>query len=342
MTFAGIAVHNNDTLTISKAFVSLSLFALLSQPMTKVIFALPSFAGAIASFGRIQEYLTLPERADQRIVDDRSKPNVGSCNEEELEKPHSFSGSEDINVRLGSESMASLQGRFLAAEDKPPIIDIKKWEVQRGSFSLLLGPVGCGKSTLLKGLLGELPSFDGTIHTQTTRIAYCAQNVWLPNCTVKEAVIGVSDYNSVWYERVLETCALQQDIQSWPNGSDTLIGSKGISISGGQKQRIVSSQSPLSPVHDLMKPQSIARAIYSRNEFVVLDDVFSALDATTENEVFHNLLGPKGLFRENGITAVLASSSRMYSLSDTGPGALLTCMTSSSREKCRPNHHDGQ
>lgn len=58
----------------------------------------------------------------------------------------------------------------------------------------------------------------------------------------------------------------------------------------------------------LIYPQAIARAAYSKHEFLVLDDVFSGLDATTENAVFHNLLGPHGLLRKAKMTVVLASS----------------------------------
>jgi ABC-type multidrug transport system fused ATPase/permease subunit len=53
--------------------------------------------------------------------------------------------------------------------------------------------------------------------------------------------------------------------------------------------------------------QAIARAVYSRKSVVVLDDVFSGMDATTEHLVFNRLLGPEGLLRMNQTTVIIAT-----------------------------------
>jgi len=68
------------------------------------------------------------------------------------------------------------------------------------------------------------------------------------------------------------------------------VGSAGISLSGGQKQRL-----------------ALARALYARNELVILDDIFSGLDAGTEEHIFNKLLGKSGLFRQLGTTVLLAT-----------------------------------
>ena len=68
------------------------------------------------------------------------------------------------------------------------------------------------------------------------------------------------------------------------------MGSAGISLSGGQKQRL-----------------ALARALYARNELVMLDDIFSGLDAETEEHIFNKLLGKNGLFRQHGTTVLLAT-----------------------------------
>lgn len=59
--------------------------------------------------------------------------------------------------------------------------------------------------------------------------------------------------------------------------------------------------------------QAIARAVYSRKGFLILDDVLSSLDATTEELVFTSLWGEKGLLKETQMTTVLASSDGMTS-----------------------------
>jgi ATP-binding cassette subfamily C (CFTR/MRP) protein 1 len=80
-------------------------------------------------------------------------------------------------------------------------------------------------------------------------------------------------------------------------------------LSGGQKQRV-----------------ALARAVYSKKELVILDDVFSGLDAETEEQVFNRLLGANGLFRQMGTTVLLVThavhrlpySSHIISLDHTG------------------------
>lgn len=52
---------------------------------------------------------------------------------------------------------------------------------------------------------------------------------------------------------------------------------------------------------------ALARALYARKDFVILDDIFSGLDAETEDQVFKRLFGPEGLFRKMGTTVLLAT-----------------------------------
>jgi ATP-binding cassette subfamily C (CFTR/MRP) protein 1 len=51
----------------------------------------------------------------------------------------------------------------------------------------------------------------------------------------------------------------------------------------------------------------LARAIYSRKEVVVVDDVLSGLDWKTQEFVWEKVFGRKGLFRQHGVTVVLAT-----------------------------------
>lgn len=80
------------------------------------------------------------------------------------------------------------------------------------------------------------------------------------------------------YKKVLEACALLEDIKMLPGGSETEIGEKGINLSGGQKQRI-----------------SLARAVYADAEIYLLDDTLSAVDSHVGKHIFDNVIGPNGL-----------------------------------------------
>ncbi|KAL2000415.1 hypothetical protein VTN02DRAFT_3099 [Thermoascus thermophilus] len=284
---AAIAVHTHGTLTISKAFTSLSIFTLLNEPFGNIVSVLPDVAASMASFNRIQEYLNIAPKKDKRI----HKRKASSLQEElsfigETESTEVFRKSTpDTDV------IASLQGRLRWMDNQRPVLDIDNWEIRRRSLTLLLGPVGCGKSTLLKCLLGEMPSFEGSIYMSDGGIAFCDQTPWLPNATIREVIVGGSAFDREWYDMVLRACALEEDVRQWARGDSSLVGSRGTSLSGGQKQRI-----------------ALARAVYSRKEFIILDDVFTGLDSKTEDEVFHNLFGHGGLLRRVQATVLMASS----------------------------------
>lgn len=49
--------------------------------------------------------------------------------------------------------------------------------------------------------------------------------------------------------------------------------------------------------------------MYARCEIIILDDIFRALDGKTEKAIVHNLLGPGGIFRKHGTTAVVITNS---------------------------------
>lgn len=90
-------------------------------------------------------------------------------------------------------------------------------------------------------------------------------------------------------------CALEDDIKNLPKGDLTLIGSNGAAISGGHRQRI-----------------SIARAIYARAQLTLFDDVLSALDAKTSEQVFTQVFGEHGILRQHRVTTVLVTHAVQY------------------------------
>jgi ATP-binding cassette subfamily C (CFTR/MRP) protein 1 len=152
---------------------------------------------------------------------------------------------------------------------------------------MVVGPTGCGKSTLIKGILGETPFSSGFVYSGTDSIAFADQVPWTINSTIKAGVCGESLFDERFYQEVIECCGLQEDLRNLPKGDMTVIGSKGISLSGGQKSRL-----------------ALARAVFARKDVLVLDDVFSGIDADTEEHIFRKLFGRTGLLRRND-TAIL-------------------------------------
>ncbi|KAK2593028.1 hypothetical protein QQS21_009282 [Conoideocrella luteorostrata] len=277
------------SLTFERMFTSYSLFTLVTNPLISIIMALPTLASALTSFGRIQKFLNGKERNDVRVNTLKLDEKPKHFEEIQLEEEPNHQYVAD-NADVGT--ITSLQGCFSWSEDAEPAINItNQWNVYRREFTLVLGPIGCGKSTLLKALLGELSSFRGEICANYSGVSYCDQTPWLPNETVRSIILGPGRLDHPWYRAVVKACALDTDMETWPSGDGTVVGTKGISMSGGQKHRL-----------------AIARALYSRSELIVFDDVFSGLDAATEDVVFHNLFGKEGLLRTSSMSAIVAAS----------------------------------
>ncbi|CAJ1441480.1 unnamed protein product [Effrenium voratum] len=161
-------------------------------------------------------------------------------------------------------------------------------QVRRGELVLVLGKVGSGKTTLLQGILGEMVC-TGSVAVRG-KIAYCAQQPWIRNESLRDNVLFGEEMDMEWYLQVLDACGLGPDLKQLPAQDFTEIGERGVTLSGGQKQRV-----------------ALARAVYQRCPLMLLDDVFSALDAQTSRHILQALLGETGLLKHQAI--ILASHS---------------------------------
>ncbi|KAJ2998943.1 hypothetical protein NUW58_g160 [Xylaria curta] len=132
-----------------------------------------------------------------------------------------------------------------------------------GGLNVVTGPSGSGKSTLLMGILGETLLESGSV-TCPKDIAYASQSPWLQNETIRENILFNSPFEQVRYDRVIEACGLNIDMNEFLERDETEVGENGTSLSGGQKSRV-----------------ALARALYSKAPVILLDDIFSALDAKT-------------------------------------------------------------
>ena len=169
--------------------------------------------------------------------------------------------------------------------------------IKRSQLTMIIGPVASGKSTLCAALLGETPVSRGIVqvNVNSPEIAFCDQTPFLQNASLKQNILGASDLDAIWYDKVLAAVALREDLSALPKGDQSVIGSDGISLSGGQKQRV-----------------AIARAIYARKKIAIFDDVLSGLDTRTQQDVFNRVFGPQGLLRLNGTSVILATHATKF------------------------------
>ncbi|KAB8230272.1 uncharacterized protein BDW43DRAFT_321569 [Aspergillus alliaceus] len=318
-----IARHKGDeTLTPAKAFTSLTLFTLLATPIAHLVEAATGVATAIGSIKRINRFLLSEPRHDDTQEDRCVRRNtsipvsipsstltlVGTIYDEKatssrmnristISTVSSISSHETLtpyDESIGPVFMA--KGRSAGWEEsKPAVVEDLNFEIPRGTVTIVVGPVGCGKSTFVRTLLRETPIYSGGLKADPEAIAYCSQAPWLTNRSIQDNILGESLFNLRWYNTVIDACALYEDIRAQPNRDQTLLGTQGAVLSGGQKQRV-----------------ALARAVYSKADTMILDDVFSGLDRSTEDAIFHALLGPEGLLRKMGTTVIMTTNSPIW------------------------------
>ena len=165
------------------------------------------------------------------------------------------------------------------------ITDIN-FTLKRGSLTVITGRVGAGKTTLLRVLLGLLPMQAGGLFWNDQPLqdpanflvppqaAYTPQVPQLFSASLRDnLLLGLANVNTTQLERTLSTVAFATDLATMPKGLETLMGTRGFRLSGGQKQRIAA-----------------ARMLLRQPELFVFDDLSSALDVETEQQLWSNLL----------------------------------------------------
>ena len=162
--------------------------------------------------------------------------------------------------------------------------------IKRGSFTVITGRIGSGKTTLLRALLGLLPRQAGEIRWNgqvveepadffvPPRSAYTSQVPLLFSESIKDNILMGLPEDKVDLDQAVWLAVLDRDILELEYGLDTVIGSKGVKISGGQRQRTAA-----------------ARMFVRRPELLVLDDLSSALDVETEQQLWERVFGLEGV-----------------------------------------------
>lgn len=276
------------TLTTSIAFTALSVFSIMRMPLNELAFIFTQLSSAMVSFKRIQIYLN----SDSTTKYDQIEKGVDANGNEILgfdKATFSWGSGSEENDKSTSETGADAG----ADDEEDEAFKLRNVDIKFavGDLNIIVGQTGSGKTSLLLALLGEMQKEKGKVFLPggdrreavvdsatdlTDTIAYCPQEAWLMNGTIKQNILFAHKYDRKRYKDVISACELSRDLEILEKGDQTLIGDKGIALSGGQKQRV-----------------SLARAMYSNSKHLILDDCLSAVDSHTAEAIYNNALcGP--------------------------------------------------
>ncbi|MEC4113168.1 ABC transporter ATP-binding protein [Myroides pelagicus] len=159
------------------------------------------------------------------------------------------------------------------------------FSIKKGETLAILGKTGSGKSTILNLLARLYDIKEGSIHIDNQLIKMCnlvdlrkaiafvPQDAFLFSDTISNNIrFGKEDATQEEIINVAKKAAVHDNIITFNNGYDTVLGERGLTLSGGQKQRV-----------------SIARALIKESPILILDDSLSAVDTETEETILKNL-----------------------------------------------------
>lgn len=254
-------------LDLAGFFGSLWLMSYLAGYFTHVPNTIRYYGEAAPSIRRIERFLNEQEQSAFLHADSSPAPEAGA-----------------IPTRLVFEGVG-----FRYPDGKQALRDLS-FEIDLSRKTAVIGEVGSGKTTLLKLLCGEFPPTEGRILVRfsdgRTRnlwdagsydayrgfLAYVPQEAFVSSDLLSRNISLSEEADS---REVLEAAywaELEADIAAFPQGIAQELGESGVNLSGGQRQRL-----------------NLARAVFSRRGYLVLDDTLSAVDVKTETRLMERL-----------------------------------------------------
>ncbi|KAF8799457.1 multidrug resistance-associated ABC transporter [Phlegmacium glaucopus] len=270
VTYATHTVLMKQELTPSKIFSSMTVFSLLKLQLQRLSLQISSAIQAKVSLDRMTEFLHKTELLDSFADKPSHMVDVPTTIERENDigfKNATFSWS----VESPSDSSIPSNRAFQLHISGEQLF-------KRDCINLIIGPTGSGKTSMLMALLGEMHFIPSTADAwfnlpRNGGVAYAAQESWVQNDTIRNNILFGSTYDEVRYRKVLHQCALERDLELFDAGDSTEVGELGLTLSGGQKARL-----------------TLARAIYSSAEILLLDDILAALDVHTSSWIIDRCL----------------------------------------------------
>ena len=171
--------------------------------------------------------------------------------------------------------------------------------LERGTFTVVTGRVGSGKTTLVRAIMGSLPRQAGEVRWNGVVVDNPDEFLVPPRCAYTSQVprlfseqlranilLGLLE-SRVDLDGAIRTAVMEGDVEELEAGLETVVGPRGVMLSGGQVQRTAA-----------------ARMFVRVPELLVFDDVSSALDVETEQQLWQRV------FELDGATSLVVSHRR--------------------------------
>jgi ATP-binding cassette subfamily B protein len=254
----------------------------LTWPVIALGWVINIFQRGTASMVRIQEILSQqPEIADSAEIGPSESQNL---------RPDQILRSPDGPISRSPDLVGEIEFCNLNfAYDGVSILKDINLRVPAGSSLAIVGPTGSGKTTLVNlipriydaapgaVLIDGRPIREFAIDPLRRQIGFVPQETFLFSATIRENIaFGVKEEDGEAtlddIKAAADAANIAQDIESFPEGYNTMVGERGITLSGGQKQRT-----------------AIARAVLRSPRILILDDALSSVDTHTEDKILNHL-----------------------------------------------------
>ncbi|MFV0290544.1 MAG: ABC transporter ATP-binding protein [Mangrovibacterium sp.] len=291
--FAGGIYCINGELTIGELTAYIAYSALLTQPIMSLGWVLTIFQQGIVGIESLQTILNREGEDDHRA-------------------------SLDANVKqdLFQHGIKIQNLSYAFPNSTSNTLSNISFQINPGEIIGITGEVGAGKSTLINCINGYLRTESGMIlfgkldanEIKSDDIRHVvrtvSQDTFLFSDTIENNIIFGSQKNNNArnLDDAIYKSALKDEILRFQAHEKTIVGEKGIMLSGGQKQRL-----------------SLARALYTPCDLLILDDIFSAVDTATEQFLITQILEnnvAKSLIIVSNRTSVLQKTNQIIVLNN--------------------------
>jgi ATP-binding cassette subfamily B multidrug efflux pump len=240
--------------------------------------------GGFAAFNIYMLQLTFPVIALGWVVNifQRGTASVVRLNEILHEQPEIKDGPDAADRQV--EGAIEFRGLNFAYDGKQVLRDLNL-RIPAGTSMAIVGPTGSGKTTLVNlipriydaapgmVLVDGRPIREFSLASLRKNIGFVPQETFLFSDRIRENIaLGVESATDQQIHEAAEAANIAQDIESFPEQYQTMVGERGITLSGGQKQRT-----------------AIARALIRNPRILILDDALSSVDTHTEDKILNHL-----------------------------------------------------